>query len=129
MPTSLPAPEMSREEIDKLRAYLHQQDKRMQPNVFDLSKPPTEPYVYRKFPHTIYNEAKSSPARIIRREMIVNNRVVESETHVPAKIVSKTVNDEKELAKALKDGWSETPPAFEPGDETLATPIAPQPVA
>ena len=105
--------QMSMEEVDRMRAILHEQDKRRVPNVFDLSKPPVVPYTFQKFPMTVYNPKGSTPPKIIRTEKAVENRLVVSETHVAARLQMKMVNSEKELEKALKDGWQEKPPVFD----------------
>lgn len=47
---------LSAEQIEALREILLQADKNSSQNVFDLSKPPKEQYVYQEFPKVMYSE-------------------------------------------------------------------------
>lgn len=98
------------EEIEKMRSAVMEHDRNRPPNVFDISKPPVEPYEYREFPKTLYLHEKCK-APFDRERVPVNGGAPYSE-HVPAKFVTKTVTTKTELERSLKQGWQEKPPVF-----------------
>lgn len=100
-------PQFSPEEIEKFRSIVLDSDKKSGGvNVFDPNRPPHIPYKHQEFPKVLYNHEESRPSR----DKIVVQHGGEHLHHIPAKYVTLVVNNEKELNKALKDGWKEKAP-------------------
>ena len=104
-------PVISVDEAEKLRSLLKAHDKaRVSNNVWDMSKPVIVPYVYRKFPMTLYDHKASKPAW---DEPAKTAQKIDYMKHHRARFVTKIVESEEELAQDLQEGWQETPPDFD----------------
>ena len=113
---------ISAEEAEQMRELLLKYEREKGPNVFDLSKPPTPPYVHKEFPKVVYDWSKSTAEF---NEMRRTEGGGMSSVYVPAKYVTKNVNDPEELAEALSAGWNEKPPVFEPTDNDDVVEVIP----
>lgn len=88
-------PQLTNDEIEKMRALVADQDARSGGNVpkeFDINNPPRAPYVHQDFPRVVYHHKKR---------------------------VHKTVQNEEELAEAVKLGFQKEgfPPVVEQPDD------------
>jgi hypothetical protein len=72
----------------------------------DPSKPPVKQIPHMEFPRVVYKHPKEPFKIVVHRNQ--NHEIVEEE-RIPAEHLTKTVNDAKELAAALKDGWVKEP--------------------
>lgn len=100
------------EEIARMREAVLGFDREHANNSFDLSKPVVKPYTLQPFPALVYDHKASEPA--YDRDTGMTNPVtgVKILLHVPANLVSKTVNGQEELDAAIAEGWSPKPPTF-----------------
>ena len=116
---------ISAEEAENLREILLRYERDKGPNVFDLSKPPVEPYTYKAFPQVLYDHANSHRDSVAQTRDLLGN--VKSD-YVPAKYATRTVNSTEELEAALAEGWQAKPPVFsdEP-EETAPVELVAQP--
>ena len=71
---------------------------------FDRNHPPTKPIPHLEFPRCVYRYPKSPT-----KEIVEVRAGQEYRTIVPLMALSKLVNNEKELAAALKEGWRKEP--------------------
>lgn len=95
------APELSHEEIERMRQIVQQHDSQRKPfQVFDLNNPPKQPYHFQKFPMMVYDLARSAPGHI----------------------VSSIVHSEGELDSALRAGLSQQAPEFGDSSEGELSP-------
>ena len=85
---------------------------------FDVSAPPNSPsgipmkqIPYMEFPRAIYKHPTEPYRKVEHRNAL--HEVVDVET-VPAEALCRVVNDAKELAQALKEGWLKEPYAAPP---------------
>ena len=107
------APELTAEEIERMRQIVARHDSEHRPiQTFDLNNPPRQSYRFQKFPMMIYDHENSYPAHDEERTVIRGSLPVQEIFHVPAKLVSKIVHNQRELDQALEDGWSEQAPEF-----------------
>jgi hypothetical protein len=113
-PMSTQVLNLSAGEIERMRQIVSQADSQNKNGIapMDLNNPPKEPYRYQKFPMMVYNHGKSVAAHDEVKGVKVGNVITNETVHVPAKLVSTIVNNEKELEKALKAGWKAEPPEF-----------------
>ena len=102
-------------EIEKMRSAVMEHDRNRPPNVFDLSKPPVEPYEFREFPKILYLHKQCRPA--FNRDRVPVNGGAPFTEHIPAHLVTKVVHNKSELELALKQGWNEKPPLFKDEEE------------
>lgn len=104
---------MSEVEIARLRQILLQHDAEHKPlATIDLNNPPKVPYRHQKFPMAVYDHEHSQPAHDELRAVRSGNLVVEEQVHVPAKVVMRLVQNERELEAALDNGWSDKAPEY-----------------
>lgn len=106
--------EFSASEIKIARRIVAQADAQSKNKiqVMDPNNPPKERYVHQRFPMMVYDHRESKPAHDKTEGLKVGNIVTEQKVHVPAKLVTKLVHTEAQLAQALAKGWSEEPPSF-----------------
>lgn len=94
-------PELSREEIERMRQIVKQHDAQHKPlQVFDLNNPPKQPYHFQKFPMMVYDLEQSQPGHV----------------------VSAIVSSEQELQEAMASGWSNEAPAYGDAREESLSP-------
>lgn len=72
----------------------------------DPAKPPVKQIPHAEYPRVVYRHPKEPFKVIVHRN--TQHEIVEEE-RVPSEHLSKVVNDAKELAVALKDGWVKEP--------------------
>jgi hypothetical protein len=95
----------------QMRNMLSQHDSQSKKmTIHDLNNPPREQYRFQKFPMMVYDLTHSYPSRNEQRPK-ANSLGMET-VHMPAKVVSRTVNSDEELEEALNAGWSQQAPAF-----------------
>ncbi len=105
--------ELSPMEAEQMRALLAKYDSKHKPaTIHNLNDPPKVPYRHQKFPMMVYNHAESFPAHTETRSAIVGSSVLEETIHVKAHISTALVQDEKQLQKAIENGWSTEAPVF-----------------
>jgi hypothetical protein len=75
------------QEIEKMRLYVTEHDKRTSPNTFDLNNPPRKNYVHQEYPRIVYSVNKQGNS------------------------IEKKVHDQDEHEDALSDGWNNAPQA------------------
>ena len=92
--------------------------------ILDVAKPPMKEIPFSHLPTTVYDHKRSRPGKILVRVNQMNGE--EIETHVAPKIVSKIVNDQKELDAALKAGWQKKVPVFDAAEPEEIIPEAPK---
>jgi hypothetical protein len=101
---------ISESEIARMREILAQHDGQHLPmTTMDLNNPARKPYRFEKFPMAVYDHTNSYTG--YEEERMTPAGRFET-VHVAAKIVSRIVRSEQELAGALADGWSEQAPEF-----------------
>lgn len=88
--------------------YAVDEEKLSKAQSLDLGAPPVKSIPFAEFPKMVYDLKRSKPGRIVAR--VVNSHDVEE--HIEPKLVTKLVNDKKELDAALKAGYSEKAPAL-----------------
>lgn len=83
----------------------------------DPAKPPVKTIPYLEYPRVVYKHPKD-PYRVVEHRN-TQHEIVQVE-RIPSEHISKLVNDERELAAALKDGWVKEPyvaaPAPDPNE-------------
>lgn len=86
-------------------------DPQFQAGSMDIANPPVKQIPIYEFPRVLYNHKRSKGPQIIIR--VNPNTFLETETHVPEKIVTMTVENKEQLDKALAQGWDMKPPHFD----------------
>lgn len=116
----MPTQQLSESEVAHMRKILAQHDSEHKPmRVFDLNSPPREQYRFQKFPMMVYDLANSNPS--YEEDQPRRNGMGIETVHVPARVISRTVNSEEELQEAIAQGWSEQAPAY---SEDRAEPLS-----
>lgn len=77
-------------------------EKTQQIQSLDLAKPPVKSIPHAEFPRVIYKHPKEPFRVVVHRNA---NFEVVGEERVPSEHLARKVNDAKELAAALKEGW------------------------
>lgn len=72
----------------------------------DPAKPPVKPIPFNDFPRVMYKHPKEAYKIVEHRNTA--HEVVHTE-RIPSEHLTKLVNDKKELATALEDGWVKEP--------------------
>ena len=72
----------------------------------DPAHPPVKPIPHMEFPRVVYTWPKE-PFKLIEHRN-ANHELVQTE-RVPAEHLTRLVNDEKELKKAMAEGWVKEP--------------------
>ena len=83
-------------------------DKPGKPSIvsMDPAKPPVKQIPHMAFPKVVYMHPKEPFRVVIHRN--TQHEIVHEE-HIPSENLTRAVSDEKELAKALKEGWVKEP--------------------
>jgi hypothetical protein len=111
--------EITAVEAQQMRELLARFDSQHKPmEIHDLNKPPQAPYRFQKFPMTVYLHSESEAARDETQQARSGLGIVD--VHIPARMVSRIVHSEEELARALADGWSDKAPEFREDDSQEA---------
>ena len=77
----------------------------------DPAKPPVKQIPHMEYPRVVYLHPKEPYKIIIHRN--TQHEIVEEE-RIPSEHLTRVVNDAKELAQALKDGWVKEPYISQP---------------
>lgn len=110
---------LSEQDIARMRQILLAHDAQKQVPIHDLNNPPRESYKFQKFPMMVYDLERSHMA--YEEERAKGNGFGVEMVHVPAKIISRLVHDERQLQQVLSEGWSEQAPEFREEESEFAT--------